>query len=875
VKSAETKPPQLAQKVLASFLREDLAEEVLGDLDEAFAARVRETSLRRAKLYYYYQVINYCRPFAIRKARSIYFSDISMFRNYFKTGFRNILRNKFFSLINISGMGVSLACFLLISLFIIDEMKFDRHVAEVDTKYRVYNEHFEDNGNTKNLAMVPPKFGPTLDAEYPEVEGYTRLLYISTPVLFNVGDQKITEREGGYADSSVFHMFDLHLTEGNAQKALTQINEVAISQSLKNKYFPGKNAVGETISISDSPYKIVAVFQDFSKHSHLQLNYFLSIQDLYRDLPKRMESWGWSQFHTYIKLKKGTNENDFEIKLKDFAERNAPKESPGYYIPHIMRMRDIHLYATGQLWDISVRGNIQTIYILVACAIFILVISILNFVNLSTARAMTRFKEVGIRKVVGAIRGQLINQFISESVLVSAFALVISIGLIILALPFLNAFTEKNISLSFLYQPLFVGGIVAFTIFMGIAAGAYPAFFISRQKPVSILGKGSLPSGKTALRHGLVIVQFFLSFFLIIASTVVSDQHTFMRNTDIGFEKENIIVLPLKGDMTKNSEAVKQAFSNHSNVMSASLGYGLPGEAFAGDAIVDQQTKKEHHISLLTIDHDYVKTLGLELIAGRDFSKDRPADSLDAFIISESTAKMLGYKDAKDALNHPLEWPRWDAPDSMKVGTVIGVIKDIQLNSMRDQITPVVLQIFPYAYTSLSLKVGNQDMASTIAHLETTWKRFNSAWPFEYRFLDENFDRMYKAEEKLAILFNFFTSLTIFVASLGLFGLVVYSTSQRHKEISIRKVLGATGGQIVVQLTKSFVLLILIAFSIAIPFSYFAAKEWLQEFVFHISLSPWLFIKAGALIMAIAFITVMLQSLYAANSNPVNALKEQ
>jgi putative ABC transport system permease protein len=348
-----------------------------------------------------------------------------------------------------------------------------------------------------------------------------------------------------------------------------------------------------------------------------------------------------------------------------------------------------------------------------------------------------------------------------------------------------------------------------------------------------------------------------------------------MRTSDMGFDKDNLVVLRLRGDMSRNFETAKNAFTNHPNILSATLGYGLPGEAFAGDGIIDKATGKDWHINMLVADHDYVKTLGLEIIAGRDFSKERPSDERDAFIVSETAAKMLGFTDPAKVLGHEIGWRRWDAADTLKEGKVIGVMKDIQLNSMRENIAPVILHVFPFAYSSITLRIKPDDVASTIAHLEKTWKTFNTEWPFEYKFLDQNFDNMYKAEEKLATLFGYFTGFTIFVACLGLFGLVVYSTTQRYKEISIRKVLGAEETGLVLHLAKNYVLLIGIAFAIAMPFSYYAAGQWLEKFAYHIDITPMLFIKAGLFILTISLLTVGLQSFKAARANPIDALKEQ
>lgn len=871
------KPPKLAERLLLWFLRSDLAEEVQGDLDEKFHTLLKNKSLRRAKLNYWYQVFNYMRPFAIRKRRSVTINQYDMLKNYFKIGYRSLVKSKFFSVINVSGMAISMAIFFLIALYIQDELGFDRYIADAHLKYRIYNEHFSDDGSTRKGAMVPPMIAPTLASEYPEVEYYARFLSFNEAPLFEVGTRKFTEPRGACADPGIFKMFSLRLLEGDEATALREPNTVAIDRTLKEKYFGDKAALGKSIEIFDQNFKVVAVFEDFPAHSHLQRDYFLPIEGIIA--ADRMKSWGWNQFFTYVKLRPGTDAKALDAKLEGLAQRYAwPETKPngGYYIPHLMPVTEIHLQAFDQVWDIAVKGNAQTLYILMVLACFVLVVAILNFVNLSTARAVNRAKEVGVRKVMGAFRTQLVHQFISEAVIVSLLALVIGGGIAGLALPYLNSFTEKHIPFSILIRPDVLLALLLLGLITGICAGAYPAFYISRYKPSQILSHKENGTGRRSLlRKGLVVFQFVLSFFLIIASFTVSKQYSFMRSSEIGFDKDNLVVLQLRGDMTRNLEATKRAFSDHPNVVSATLGYGLPGQAYAGDGIIDKATGKQWQINMLTVDEDYVKTLGLKLIAGRDFSRDFPWDTKHAFILSEAAVKMLGDSTPEAALQHELAWNRWDAADSLKEGSVIGVVKDVQLNSMREHIAPLVLHIFPFGYSSLTLRIRPTDLPATLGFLEKTWKSFNSEWPFEYKFLDENFDRMYKAEEKLAYLFTVFTGFTIFVACLGLFGLVTYSTSQKYREIGIRKVLGANGSALVVLLSKNYVLLLALSFLVAIPLSYYAAWQWLQTFAFRVELTPMLFTKAGLLIVALCLLTVGIQSYKATLTNPVDALKEQ
>jgi putative ABC transport system permease protein len=799
-----------------------------------------------------------------------------MLYNYLKIGFRNLLKNKLFSIINVAGMAISIASIMTIGIYVYDELKFDRHVQNVDRKFRLYNQIVLDDGKIQNAANIPPMIAPTLASEFPEVEAYARYQHIHSPILFQCGNKKFTEKKGGYADPAILAMFSLAMAEGNSSSALLDPNSVVISATLAKKYFGHRSALGESLQVIDQTYKVTGVFEDFSPHSHFQVDYFLSMETLIRSAPQLMKSWRWMQFHTYLQLQPHTDTKAFEEKLLNFAQRNAwPVTRPdgSYYIPHLMPMTDIHLYATDHLWDTAIKSNAQTIYILSGAAFFILIIAVLNFINLSTARAVNRGKEVGVRKVVGAVRHQLIFQFLSESVILALMAFCLAGFTVELCIPMLNHFTDKHIPSHFFFNPMIFLPLVIFVVVVGIAAGIYPAFYLSRFKPASILYNKSGTQGRGLLRMGLVVLQFILSFTLIIASFVASDQHVFLRTKDLGFSAGNVVVLQLRGSMRANHEAVKTVFSTHPNVLGASLQYGLPGDIYPGDIISDEVTKKPVHTSMLLVDHDYAETLGLKVIAGRDFSPEFPSDQKEGFILSESALKLYGFKNADEALGHPLSWHPWNS-DSLKTGKIVGVFKDFHLNSLKEQITPVVLHMYPAFYTTIALRIKPENIPTTIAHLESSWKQLGTDWPFEYRFLDNNFDSMYKAEEKLSLLFSYFTAFTIFVACLGLFGLVVYTTTQRYKEIGIRKILGAETISLVAGLSKNYLVLMMIAFAIAIPISYYASQQWLQKFAYHIDITWLLFAKAAGLIAVISLLTVSVQSFKATRANPAEALKE-
>lgn len=877
-------PPRWVDRLLERFGDPYTLEEVQGDLQELFPYWVHRDGPSVARRRYCWAVLRLLRPFARRSRSSAYPSppllSTVMFKNYLVTSLRNLRKNRLFSLINISGMAVSVASFLLISLFVYDDLQYDRHISDLPDKYRVYAEHFSADAPARTTAMVPPAIGPTLATESSQVVSYVRFLNNQNSVLFKAGDQKLTETRGGFADPAIFDMFSLDLLEGDARTALQAPDAMAISKTLARKYFGDEPAFGKTIDADGQNWTVTAVFEDFPERAHLHLDYFLSLETYTQSNPERMQLWGWNQFHTYVQLQPGADAAEVEAGLQELVRRHTtPGDEPrsdNYYIPHLMPVEEVHLYASNHLWDIAERGNIQTIYMLLTTAVFILVIAILNFVNLSTAQALSRSQEVGVRKVMGALRRQLILQFISESVIVTFVALCLGVLIARLTLPALNALVGKSIPAGIFLEPGLLMGLLAAAFFIGWVAGAYPAFYISGYQPLRVLNKQTAGRpGGVSLRKSLVVFQFVLSFCLIIASLVISGQYTFLRTQNMGFDQENLIVLRLRGEMSNKPETAKQAFSGDTKVISATLGYGLPGEAYAGDVILTKGSDKLWHTSVLTVDEDYAETLGLEVIAGRDFSKDMPSDAGHAFVISEAAAKMLGYVHPEDALQHELQWPRWDAPDSLKEGRVIGVVRDFNLNSLHEDITPVVLHVFPFAYNTLTLRVRPGDLPATIARLETTWKQFNSDWPFEYKFLDDNFDRLYKTEAKLAALFRIFTAFTIFVACFGLFGLVVYSTTQKYREISIRKVLGASEHGLVIQLTRQYLVLLGLAFMVAVPLSYYATRLWLQDFAFHIEITPLLFVKAAVFILLLALLTVGLQAIKAARTNPVEAMRAE
>ena len=798
-----------------------------------------------------------------------------MLINYFKIALRNLMKNKLFSFINISGMAIGLASCLLIALFVWDELLFDRFHPDGDRTYRVYNISNQSDGVSRYLPIVPYPFASYMQKDFPEVESTLRMMDLYGELLFEAKGKKMMEPNGLYAEPSVFDMLTLDVVSGNAPDALTKPNTIALSSTLARKYFGNTNPVGETLKANNEVYEITAVFSDPPRHIHMKINFLLSFAST--GWQTRFENnWQRQQLFTYLKLKPGSDAKALEAKFKPFVEKYAYPtiQKQGItYVPYLQNIKDIHLNSSHFEWDVARHGNAQTVYVLAGTGILILIIAALNFVNLSTARAVKRIKEVGVRKVIGAHRKQLIQQFIVESLCITFAGLVLALLIVEIALPGLNAFSEKELALPF--TPLFMGFTVLFCCLLGFTAGSYPAFYLSGFNPATALyNKEGNAKGTALFRQALVVLQFMFSFFLITSAIVIISQHDLLINKDLGFEKEQLVLIPLRQAQLKNYESTKREFANHPNVVSSTIGFGIPGDISAGDGVIDPVTKTNLPTTLYCVDHDYIKTMGMHVIAGRDFSRDFPSDESQGFILNETAVKVFGFGSPEKAIGHGLDWNQW-RNDSLKRGFVIGVVQDFHFKSLREKLTPVVMHIYPSAFWKIALRIKPANMPATLAHLKTTYERLDPEWAFTYKFADENFDEMYKSEEKLSSLFTIFTGLAIAVACLGLFGLVEYSVHQRTKEISIRKVFGASVHSLLVLLTRKYFGLVLMAFVVIIPVSYFAAQEWLNNFAYHITISPWIYVKAGGVILLITVFTVSFQSLKAAWTNPVESLRNE
>ncbi len=808
-----------------------------------------------------------------------------MIKNYITVALRNLSRHKVFSFINILGLAIGLACCITIFLFVRDELRYDTFHTKADRIYRVVNSRVRESGED-HIALTPPAFGPTLQRDFPEVQQMVRFFDMRAP-LITYEDKKFFETDFLLADSTVLDVFTLPLLKGNPQTALKERYSLIITESVAKKYFGEQDPMGKVLTVDgEMKFTVTGVMQDLPVHSHLKINVlgnFNMLKDFIQQ--SRLENWVWHQFYTYILLQENYNVAQLEAKLPSFVKTHASEVTARMntkYTIGLQALTDVHLRSSHLEHDIAQKGDIQYVYAFSVIALFALLIACFNFMNLSTARSAQRAKEVGLRKVVGAGRRQLIAQFIGESILLVSIAMVMAFILVYLTLPIFNNFSGKQLQLFSAIDILTVLGVLAIILLVGLVAGSYPAFFLSAFQPVKVL-KGELRAkhGGYSLRQTLVVLQFAISTVLIIGTTIVFRQLNYIQNTNLGFSKEQLVSLPIRnGEMRRNYEGIKNELLQNTAIKSATACYGLPGDIFAGDGILIPGRDTDYSINMFLVDHTYIPTLEMEMVAGRNFSKEYGTDAENAFILNETAVKDLGWNTPEEALNKEIHWKKWNVDsagisDSLKRGKVIGVVKDFHYKSLHQKIEPLILHIYQDAYTSIVVKVRPENMQATLNFLEKKWTSLDAEWPFEYTFLDEQFAKKYESERVFGKVFTAFTLLSIFIACLGLFGLASFTASQRSREIGIRKVLGASVAGIVFLLSKDFLKLVLLALLIAIPLAWYAMSGWLEDFAYRIDMDWWMFALAGLVALLIALFTVSFQSIKAALANPVKSLRNE
>jgi putative ABC transport system permease protein len=793
-----------------------------------------------------------------------------MLKNYLKIAIRNLWKHKVFSLINILGLSVGMAAGFLIFLYVNFELTYDRFHSKTDRIYRMVTD-VKTPSETIKADITTWTYAPFAKQEFPEIEAYARTGGGS--FLVRKGDIKFQENNTLFADSSLFRIFDFKLRKGNPATALKEQLSVVFTEKAAKKYFGNSDPIGQTLLLSSEglPATVTGVMENIPENSQIKADMFISMSTLTQRFNKNLDSeWGNFGASSYLLLKPGVNPAQLEKKFPAFLERHVGKlmaEMKMHYTILLEPFADVHLLSDRASDD---KGSMNNVYVFSVVALFILLIACINFVNLTTARSAERAREVGVRKVVGAPRTLLARQFIMESVLICLLAFIVSVILVALFIPAFNTLSGKIISTGIAAEWPFVGGMFMAAILIGVVAGSYPAIVLSSFEPVVVLkGRFTTSVRGILLRKGLVTLQFGISIALIIATIVVFTQMNFMRNRDLGFSKDQMLVIDTQGDAAQ--KAFKESLNGIAGIKSTTASSSVPGggNSSAYSNIQNQAGDMQAaNLDLYFVDYNYLSQYNLKLAAGRSFSRDFGTDSTQAMIINEATARLFGYSKPEEAIGRKFnQWGR--------EGTIIGVIKDFHYRSLQENIKPLTMRMDANRGELVSVKIDGGDLKNTIAAIEDKWKEIMPVRPFDYYFMDEFFDRQYRSEERFESLFLNFAILAIFISCLGLLGLASYSTMQRTKEIGVRKVMGASVGSIVGLLSADFLKLVMIAFLIASPIAYYGMYKWLQHFAYRTDIHWWIFAAAAVLSTLIAFATVSFQSIRAALMNPVKSLRSE
>lgn len=880
-------PPKWAHRFLLWFLKDELMEEVEGDLLEKFEQKVERTSLHQARLHYWYQVFNYLRPFAVRGNWFSQFMSYAMLQNYLKVAWRNLLRHKMYTFIKIGGFALGIAACLLIALFIQDELNYDNYYENGDRVYRLINRD-DSQGELMRWTAFQAPIADVLTKDFPEIERVARLIPYN---WYNAGSNQFRplsaeennyESTFAYADPALLDILEIKMVYGSSESALSEPNQIVISRKIADKYFPGQDPVGETIILNeelDKPFKVGGVMEDLPPNTHLKHDFFITLEAV-EFWPGEQASWCCSNYNTYVRLRPGASASALEQKLLSvrdnymvpfFKRQNnqGADEMAKHHSFELQAIKDIHLRSKG-IGDFYRNSDTRIVWLFGGIAIFILLLAVINFINLSTAKSANRAKEVGLRKVVGSFRSNLIRQFLTESILFSLLAFVLGILLAKAALPFFNSIAGKSLTIPWTdwqFYPILTGSL----LFIGMLAGLYPSLYLSGFQPIQVL-KGSLSQGSKnkKLQASLVVFQFSISVILIISAFVVSRQMNFILHTELGYEKEQVMVLHGTNTLGEQLPTFKEQLLQLSTIKNATASNYLP----VSDAKRDQnefwQEGKEQEelgigAQIWEVDEDYIATLGIQLAEGRNFSSDIATDAT-ALIINEQMVKKLGFesplgKRVTNGFRPPF--------------TIIGIMKDFHFESMKGRITPLCLELVKETPATLALKLEAEQVSNAITEITGVWDAFLPNQTIRYTFLDERFAKMYEGVERTRKIFTGFSILAIIIACLGLFALSAFMVEQRKKEVSIRKVLGASTSSLFKLLTRHFLQLVCIAFIIAMPIGWYLMRKWLEDYTYGIDISWDIFLIAGGVTLLIAMLTVSFESLKAAVHPPIDNLRSE
>ncbi|MBX2843947.1 MAG: ABC transporter permease [Flammeovirgaceae bacterium] len=801
-----------------------------------------------------------------------------MIRNYLKIAFRNLLRNKTYALINLTSLSVGLSCCFLILLFVQFELSFDNFHANHNKIFRIIPTSVK-SGIESSQTWSPTAFGPHLKQEFHEITHFARTVEYGDEALIKYGDEKLTKGNVFLADSDFIDIFSFKLLKGNAENGFNQPMSMIISQRIANLHFPEENPVGKIVSFNkDFQFTITGVSENPPINSHLKFDYLISftaLKEFYKDWideeDEFFEDYGSWNYPTYVMVDNANNIEDIQTRASQFLQLKQgsnPEETKGYY--WFQPLKDIHF---GQ----NIRGDVATtdknyIYAFSAIAIFILLIACINFMNLSTATGFKRAKEVGLRKAMGAFRRQLVIQFLAETLLLSMFSLVLAIFLMEIMIPWLNEILELSLNFIYLENIPILAGMVGIGIITGLLAGSYPALYLSGFQPSKALKSKLSGSGSSSIRKGLTVFQFSVAAFLLIFTITVYEQMSFMKSSKLGFDKEHVISFYPSEEISKNYQFFKQKLTNLPGVKNVTRSNGVPGKMQSHYSYILPDKNGEEfktNINTLILDEDYVDVIGLEIAEGRNLSQAISSDLKEGYLLNETAVKQFGIE---NPIGHEFAALQ---PDRPKNGKIIGIVKDFHYNSLQNKIDPLAMWIAPDNTWMISIKLQSKNLEKDLNSIKNVYAQLAPEFPFDYNFLDDDFDNLYKKEESLGNLLGAFSLLAILVACLGLFGLTAFMAEQRTKEIGVRKVLGASVKSIVLLLSMDFSKLVIIAFFIIIPVAWYLINKWLTDFAYRIDFSYEIFLTSGVLILLFSWLTTSYQSIKAAIVNPVDSLKDE
>lgn len=817
-----------------------------------------------------------------------------MISNYIKVALRAILRNKLTSTINIFGLALAMCSAVMIYLFVTDEVSYNDYHANADRTYRVTRIFYNQDGEQSlHLSSVAPPIGPLLKTDFGEIEAMARTLQFNTIVgLEENGELKsFTENDVFITETDLFRIFDIKVLSGDPVKDFQRPFTIMLSEKTAMRYFNTLDVIGKRLRLDGSlDMEVTGVFANFPMQTHWHPEFLISFTTLEDDNiygRRGLETnWGNNSFPTYIMLHEGSDPNRVAAQFPEFLDKHfgsfarANFNVPANFVASkttqltLQKVQDIHLHSNLDD-ELEVNGNINNVYMMSVIGVFIVLIACFNFVNLSTARATKRAKEVGMRKVVGAARQQLIGQFLSESIMIAIIALVLAIGLSFIVLGWLNDFTGKQMTLNFATNWMLLLGLVGFSVLVGLMAGVYPAFVISSFKPVSVLKSAQgTGRGKAGLRKVLVIAQFGISIVLLIATAITFQQLNYLNTRDLGYDRSKVVTLPYYSVLNQNYDAFYNEMLQSSSIENVGRSSRIPtgrlldsrggNRVMKGDSLVATGVGLKY----ITIDHEFFNTYGVEFAAGRNFSKDIPTDDTLAFIINEAAVKAIGWNDPNEGIDKDFAY-------GGTTGKLIGVVKDFHFESLHQRVVPMIFLPLDQngSYNFVAIRIAGEELQQGLNHLEKLWKTNVPDRPFEYTFLDDRYGRLYEAEQKEGKLFTIFSGLAIFIACLGLFGLATFNTMQRVKEIGIRKVLGASVPSILALLSREIVILVLVANAVAWPIAWFFMGKWLDSFAYHIDINILVFALAAIAAVVLALVTVSAQTIRAAMTNPANTLR--